>query len=174
MTIALLTKSLSLRDLLNEQASGRGVLRIVSDASLVTDRALAKAGLRLFCPDATGEQALTDLRRAAPKARAYTRATYLGERKKFVESLRLDAFSLRSDLIDLLLVVVCEMHESGHPVYLVVDDDKIPAMLALGSLLNDLFDLVCERLKQDAIEHAAVLLVPASACTQSPAREAAI
>jgi hypothetical protein len=109
-----------------------------------------------------------------PKARAYTRVSYLSERRKFVDSMRLDAFTLRSDLIDLLLVILCEIAESGHPVYLIVDDEKIPAMVALGHLLNELFDLVCERLKQSHDLMAAVMLVPASACAATHPREAAL
>jgi hypothetical protein len=172
VTIALLTQSLSLRALLDEQASGRGVLRLVSDKTLAKDRAFARAGIRLFCPDGTDERALADLRRAIPKARAYTRASYLRERQRFVESLRLDAFKLRSNLVDLLLVILCEMQESGHPVYLVIDDDEIPRMLALATMLNDLFELVSGRLNQETLEHAAVLLVPASACAPAATREA--
>ncbi|TAK03320.1 hypothetical protein EPO34_04630 [Patescibacteria group bacterium] len=139
MRIALFTKRCSLRDLTNEQASGRGVLRIAKDASLLADRALAKAGLRLLCPDATSEQALADLRKAYPKAQAFTRSAYLGARAKLVKSVSPAGSGLRRDVLDLFLVVLCEAIESGHPVYLVVDDQDLPGMLAHAEMLDDLY-----------------------------------
>ncbi len=162
--IALLTKKFSLRDLQNEQASGRGVLRLSSNSSLQSERTFAKAGIRLFCQDSTEEQTFCDLRRAIPKARAYTRGTYLRDRKGFVESLGIVEFGLKADLLDLLLVILCEMHESGHPVYLIIDDDQIASMLVLSSLLNDLYELVCQRMRQDVSGSPTVFVVPASSC----------